>query len=217
MLNFAEELLLLVLDERTGEFGDPRPIVFEHALAGAVLMDLALQNRIDTDLKDLFVIRPDPTGDPVLDPVLARIGTDGRTRPTRYWVQAIGGMGAQIREAALAQLVAKGVFRCKEQRFLGVFSSRHYPALDGGAGRQEIRARLRKLLLGDGVPDPRDVVLVSLLNACHLFGEVFDEAELAKAQSRIQAVARMDLIGQAITAIIREIEHEVNLALGHLG
>lgn len=217
MLNFAEELLLLVLDERTGEFGDPRPIVFEHALAGAVLMDLALLNRIDTDLRDLFVIRPDATGDPVLDPVLARIGLGGRTRPTRHWVEVIGGMGAQIREAALAQLVANGVLRCEEQRFLWVFSTRRYPARDGGAGRREVKSRLRELLLGDGVPDPRDVVLVSLLNACRLFGEIFEEGELAKVQPRIQAVARMDLIGQAITATIREIEREVSLALGHLG
>jgi hypothetical protein len=216
MLNFAEELLLVVLDERTGEFGNPRPIVFEHALAGAVLMDLALQNRIDTDVRDLFVIRPDPTGDPVLDPVLARIGLDGQTRPTRHWVQAIGGMGGQIREAALAQLVAKGVLRCEERRFLWVFSSRRYPTLDG-AGRQEVKGRLRELLLGDGLPDPRDVVLVSLLSACRLFGEIFDEAELARAQPRIRAVARMDLIGQAIAAIIGEIEREVSLALGHLG
>ena len=216
MLNFAEELLLVMLDERTGEFGDPRPIVFEHALAGAVLMDLALQNRIDTDLQDLFVIRPDPTGDPVLDLVLERIGTDGQTRPTRHWVQVIGGMGGEIREAALARLVAKGVLRCEQQRFLWVFSSRRYPTLDG-AGRKEVKARLRELLLGDDVPDPRDVVLVSLLSACRLFGEIFDEAEVAKAQPRIRAIARMDLIGQAITAIIREIEHEVSLALGHLG
>jgi Golgi phosphoprotein 3 len=97
-----------------------------------------------------------------------------------------------------------------------VFSSRRYPTLDG-AGRKEVKTRLRELLLGDGVPDPRDVVLVSLLSACRLFGQIFDETELPKVQPRIQAVARMDLIGQAIAAIIGEIEHEVTLALGHLG
>ena len=48
-LRFAEELLLLILNE---DYGDLAPVPephLNHALAGAVLMDLALENRIDTD------------------------------------------------------------------------------------------------------------------------------------------------------------------------
>ena len=50
MLRFAEEILVLVLDEGRGELaaGLP-PRSLDLALAGAVLMDLALENRIDTD------------------------------------------------------------------------------------------------------------------------------------------------------------------------
>ena len=52
MLRFAEEILLLLLNE---EQGDLAPVLSPHSLnvvlAGAVLMDLALEDRIDTDLK----------------------------------------------------------------------------------------------------------------------------------------------------------------------
>ena len=60
MLRFAEEIMLLLLDDKGGKFADlPAPSV-ECALAGAVLMDLALEGRIDTDPERLFVVDPTP-------------------------------------------------------------------------------------------------------------------------------------------------------------
>ena len=43
------------------------------ALAGSVLMDLALDNRIDTDLETLTLVDATPTGDELLDPALEEI------------------------------------------------------------------------------------------------------------------------------------------------
>ncbi|MYI21771.1 MAG: hypothetical protein F4043_03445, partial [Gammaproteobacteria bacterium] len=50
MLRFAEEILVLVLDEERGDLAPNLPArSLDLALAGAVLMDHALENRIDTD------------------------------------------------------------------------------------------------------------------------------------------------------------------------
>ncbi len=49
MLRFAEEIMLLLLDDKGGSFINTRSALRECALAGAVLMDLALEGRIDTD------------------------------------------------------------------------------------------------------------------------------------------------------------------------
>lgn len=216
MLNFAEEIILLNLDDVSGEFKELPPAAMGFALAGAILMDLALQDRIDTDVRDLVVIHPEPTGDPVLDETLARLGPAGPSRPIRDCLDAIAARGPEIRERILAGLVKKGVLRCEECKFLWVFATRRYPSRDQ-VERKEIRTRLRELILSRDVPDSRDVVLISLLHACRLFGEIFTQAELAQAQPRIVALARLDLIGQAMTRIIREIEYELNLVLGHVG
>ena len=61
MLTFTEETLLL-LGDKEGAFLPIRPDAFECALAGAVLMDLAFAERIDTDLEALVVVDPAPTG-----------------------------------------------------------------------------------------------------------------------------------------------------------
>ena len=87
MLRFAEEIMLLILDDISGEFARVPEWSLRCALAGAVLMDLALENRIDTDPERLFLIDPTPVGDDLLDPVLASIAQSPETYDARYWVQ----------------------------------------------------------------------------------------------------------------------------------
>ena len=86
MLRFAEEIMLLLLDDKGGRFVDARSTSRECALAGAVLMDLALEGRIDTDPERLFVIDPTPLKDDLLDPTLIRIVQSPKRRDTRQWI-----------------------------------------------------------------------------------------------------------------------------------
>ena len=67
MLRFSEEMLLLLLDDKGREFADIPMLSFKYALAGAVLMDLTMESRIDTDENRLFVTDPTPLGDELLD------------------------------------------------------------------------------------------------------------------------------------------------------
>ena len=72
MLRFAEEIILLLLDD-DGRFARLPSWSLHYALAGGVLMDLALENRIDTDLEKLILVDSTPVGDSLLDPTLADI------------------------------------------------------------------------------------------------------------------------------------------------
>ena len=49
-LRFAEEIVLLLLNDDDGKFAQVPAWSLNCALAGGVLMDLALENRIDSDL-----------------------------------------------------------------------------------------------------------------------------------------------------------------------
>ena len=63
MLRFAEEILLLLLDENRGDLTPAPSWSLSCALAGAVLMDLALEDRIDTDIEHLILTDSTPLGD----------------------------------------------------------------------------------------------------------------------------------------------------------
>ncbi|MXY47062.1 MAG: GPP34 family phosphoprotein, partial [Chloroflexi bacterium] len=86
MLRFAEEVILLLLNDGDGRFARVPKWSLDYALAGGVLMDLALENRIDTDLENMLLIDSTPTGDGLLDPTLEEIAA-GTNRTTSYWLE----------------------------------------------------------------------------------------------------------------------------------
>ena len=66
-LNVAEEFILMILNEQTGYFYQVSGWNFNCAIIGAVLADLSLKSRIDTDLNELHMLDSSDTGDDVLD------------------------------------------------------------------------------------------------------------------------------------------------------
>lgn len=72
-MRLTEELILLMLDEDSGYLEMVPSWDFACVMAGAVIADLALEGRIDTDLDALHVINDAPTGDALLDPTLREI------------------------------------------------------------------------------------------------------------------------------------------------
>ena len=207
MLRFAEEIILLLLNDEDGRFAPVSYWSMDYALAGAVLMDLALENRIDTDLEKLVVVDATPVGDSLLDPILAEIAA-GEEHDARFWVERTAYRASEIRQQVLARLIDKGILEQREDRFMWVFRSRRYPTIQGEAER-EVKLRIMGVLFSDEIPDPRDVVIISLAEACGIFGSLLSKTEHKNANERIEQVRRLDLIGQAMTRAIRDIELSV--------
>ena len=207
MLRFAEEMILLLLDDSDGSFATVPGWLLNYGIAGSVLMDLALENRIDTDLEKLVVIDPTPTGDSLLDRALADI-VAGDERDARFWVERTANHSLEVREDALARLVANGILETRDDRFLWVFKSRRYPVLDGKT-EAEVKLRIMGVLFSDDIPDPRDIVIICLADSCGIFKEILSSRELARASDRIAQVRKLDLIGQAMSQAIHDIEVSV--------
>lgn len=204
MLRFAEEIILLLLNDGDGRFARVPKWSLDYALAGGVLMDLALENRIDTDLENMVLIDSTPTGDNLLDSTLEEIAA-GTNRSTSYWLEHTADSSDTIRELALSRLVEQGILEVEDDRFLWVFRSRRYPTIDGTAER-EVKLRIMGVLFSDEIPSPRDVVIICLSDACGIFKSLFSNHELENVAPRIEQVRRLDLIGQALSRGIHDIE-----------
>ena len=207
MLRFAEETILLLLNDGDGRFARVPKWSLDYALAGGVLMDLALENRIDTDLEGLILIDDTPTGDALLDPTLADI-VAGKERTTNFWLEHTADSADSIREQALKRLIDQGILEVQDDRFLWVFRSRRYPSIDGTAER-EVKLRIMGVLFSDEIPSPRDVVIICLADACGIFKGLLSSRELDNVGERIDQVRRLDLIGQALSKGIRDIEMSI--------
>ena len=212
MLRLAEEVILLLLND-DGKFAKVSNLSLDYALAGGVLMDLALENRIDTDLEKLVLVDATPVGDSQLDQTLADIAAE-EERDARFWVERTAGRADAIREDALSRLITLGILESQDDRFLWVFRSRRYPAIDGKAER-EVKLRIMEVLFSDEIPHPRDVVIICLADACGIFKELLSKRELGQASARIAQVRQLDLIGQATSRAIRDIELLLATSLLH--
>jgi hypothetical protein len=211
MLGFVEEIVSLQLDEGSGTFADLPEAVSEVVIGGAALMELAIKNRIDTDLESLTVLDASPTGDGILDDILLRLSAADGNLTAAAALELVTPNSRQYQEEALRRLVAKGILRERDGRFLWVFQTRRYPVIDNREQR-EVRARLRQLLLTDEIPDPNDVVLICLIDACGLLRLVLASEEAPTAMPRVAQLAKLDLIGQAVTNAVREIQFIVRHA-----
>jgi len=208
MLSFPEEVVLLLLDETNGEFVALPESVFAIAMGGAALMDLALRDKIDTDLEKMMIVDRAPVGDAILDDVLAGlVGICGQKNELEIGRALYDAAldAEDYRTLALKRLIARGILREENGRHLWVFRTRRYPVIDDSE-QQEVRARLRQILLSEEIPDPRDIVLICLIDACLLMGFVLEQSELGAATPRIEQLRKMDLIGQAVTRAASETE-----------
>lgn len=211
MLTFPEEVMLLLLDDKDGRFFPVPDLSLHCALAGAVLMELALADRIDTDVQSLMLVDGTPTGDNLLDPTLKRIAETPGTRSARFWVETMSVDAETIRDEALSRLVGKGILGRSDDRFLWVLESRRYPIVDGAA-EKEVKLRIMEILTTDEIPGPRDVVIIALCNHCGLFQAILPSRQLDALANRIEQVSALDLIGQAVGSSVADIQKSLEVA-----
>ena len=204
--------MLLSLDDKSGKFVDLPPLAMDQALAGAALLELAFQNRIDTDLTHLTLVNAKPTGEGMLDPLLEKIVEAKDKKDAKYWVGVFSAEGEKLREKTLDRLVQRGIIKREEKRFLWVIPGRRYPMVNNQE-EQEVRKRIQSVIAEGEVPGPRDVVLISLSSACQLLRSVFSDADLLKYSARIAEVSKMDLIGRAVSKSVAEVQEAVMRAV----
>ena len=207
-MRLAEEMILLLLNEESGYLEHVGGWNMSCAIAGSVLADLSLEYRIDTDLDSLKLIDSTETGDELLDPVLAEIAAaPPPSQNARYWIEKTAGRAESVIESALNRLVKNNILDHDSGGFRSltrkVSRSGVYPPT-GGVTRQETKSRIFSAVLDAEIPDPRDVILISPVAACDAFRLLLAPEELEQTRERIDPICKMDLLGQAIGAAIKE-------------
>lgn len=203
MLSFAEEIYLLALDETTGKpMISPRDIEMQSALVGAILAELTFLDRIDTDIDTVYLLDATPIGNPVLDFALSLISGSTESQLISFWMNALRADSQLIENHVLQELVDKKILQQIDKKIFWVFPTRQYPVIDGRE-LQNIEMRLRNLILSDEIPEPRETVLASLVDACGFFQDILSPREYQRSQERIAQLARMDAIGRSVANLIR--------------
>lgn len=195
----AEDLLLLLVDDATGRFLLDTTRL-DRALAGALLLELALAERVGPPAagqrfgRDVIaLVDRRPAGDPLLDAALARLDTPKPPGAARAVSRLVKG----TRQALLERLVEAGHVREEHRTVLGVFRTSRWPAVRP-EHEAEVRRRLRAVLLDGAEPDQRTAALVSLLVAVDAVPKVVAASDRKALVRRAKAVADGDWAAVAV-------------------
>jgi hypothetical protein len=211
MLNLPEELLLLALRDKKGTVISSASTALPYGLAGAVLLELTLADRVTFEDSKIVLDDATPTGDDILDEGLERIKQSKKNRKPSYWVNKLSGI-KKIKERLLDRLVHKGILRREEHRILRVIPSKRYPTVHGGP-EKKLRDSIRAAILDGIEPEERTGILISLVSACSLVNEIFEKAERKAAQKRIKEIAKGEPIGKAVSETVAAVEIAVIAAV----
>ena len=209
MLRVTEEILLLILDAESGGIQHSLPTHQRNlVIAGAVLTDLALEQRIDTDPERLFLIDPTPVGDDLLDSTLRDIAGATEPNDTAYWIKRTAQQGSAIRARARNRLIAHGILEAEVNGlvFLSRLVARARRYTVHGETLDDVESRVMRTLFSDDIPDPRDVIIIGLAAACGVFESILSRDELADVRERIGAISRLSLMGRTIRDSVATIE-----------
>lgn len=193
-LTLPEEVVLLTLD------GEGRPLGRQGlaaalALGAALMAELALAGRIDTDRHALHRLHEAPTGDPAQDAALPLL----REAPdSRGALMLLAREEARLRPLVVGALAGKGVLREEAGRALLLIPVRRWVPATGRPEPAEALARLHRALEGDHVPDPREALLVALLRAAGLLPLLLPEALLGERQARLELLTRLEALGRSL-------------------
>ena len=207
-LSLPEELILMLLNEQTGYFHQVPGWNLHCAIVGAVLAELSLRARIDTDLDSLILIDRSLTDDAILDPVLEQVAAEPVQRNAQYWIERLAAGAESIVDRILDRLVDVGILEHHEGDFWTLAATQWHEDLfdasrEGTVG-QFIKTRVVKAIFTDEIPDPRDIIIISLVNTCDVFRFIFEMDE--QTEERVAEICRMDLIGRSIGVAV---EHNI--------
>ncbi len=207
-LSLTEELILMLLNEQNGYFHQVPGWELNCAVIGGVLADLSLQSRIDTDMVSLHLVDSTKTGNPALDPILKRIANESVQRNAQFWIERLAVQAESVIDLTLDRLVDLKILEHHEGEFWTLAPTKWHADLYGDTKEdtagQFIKTRISEVIFTDTIPDPRDVIIICLVNTCDVFRFIFELDEAA--EERIKFICGMDVIGRSISDAI---EHNI--------
>ncbi|MDX6301030.1 MAG: hypothetical protein QOF53_2244 [Nocardioidaceae bacterium] len=204
----AEDLLLLLTDDRTGGLLVTAGEV-DAALAGALLMDLALPGRVDVDERKRLVVRDgSPTGDELLDRALGAVSQKQGKKPSAV----LGPLGKNLRERLYARLTGCGILRAQHDKVLGIFPRHRWPTASADH-ESAVRRALTAALVTGTTPDPRDAALVALLHALRATDKVVDPKEHGLRRRDLDRRAKQVAEGSWASEAVRQAVDEMAAAV----
>jgi hypothetical protein len=209
VVTLAEDLYLLASDGTSGQLLIDL-VHLDLGLGGALLLDLALQERVARTDGHVTVVDKTTTGQPLLDSALATVAGRNRSHEPGYWIRHLG-RGAH--RAVQHRLVEIGVLRRDDARILHLIPVHRTHETDGRL-HHDLADHLHNAVVQNHQPSPETAALAALALTIGLDRHLFPRADRDAVRRRMTEVSAW--CGEAgwVTATVADAVNAVEAALG---
>ncbi|MFT6971827.1 MAG: Golgi phosphoprotein 3 [Roseivirga sp.] len=210
-LNLIEEFLLIALDDDKGKFVIDSTYL-SHGLAGAILLEMALREKIDISGDTLKLVDDKYELEMVINKVIDQIKTAPQQK-VKNWIELLAKQANELKKDTLLRLENKGILRKEEHKILWVIPNNKYPT-SNITPENKVRQRLDDVIHNGAKSETQDIMLLSLIEVSDLTKEAFrNKEDYAIVKERIKAITQDIKISQVINKSIREIQAAIMVAL----
>ena len=209
--NLVDQLTLLALDDHKGTFVTDT-ISYGYSVGGAVILELALAEKLAIVDHRVKVIDKTATGNAILDEQFQIIKGKNKEKKLTSWIESIGNDSEKIKKATIQQLVDKGILEKREEKFLWVFNVKKFPTSDPRP-ENALRSNLRQIVIDYHKADLRDIILLNLIKACNLEKEVFGKSNVRLFKQRMKEINAQNELAKEVSKSIAEVCEAVNAVL----
>lgn len=202
-LRIYEKAMLLILKDKEGTVAVS---MYTHGLAGSILMELFLEQRLELEGKHRVIKVSDttPLADPLLDECLTLIKNSSEERRALHWISTIASL-AKLKDRIAGQLCQKGILREDKGKVLFFFTRKIYPELDPKP-EADLVEELRQAIFTDcSSVSAHTAALVAVGNGTGLLVGTFKRKDLKLRKERIDAIVNGDL-ADAVSAIAQAVQ-----------
>ena len=136
-----------------------------------------------------------------------------KKRKIKDWIGVLSRKAGEFKQDTLERLINKGILKKQEHKILWIIPYNKYPT-DNLSPENKVRERLNGVMLKGEESEPRDIMLLSLIEVSDLTREAFRNKEDYKVvKKKIKEVTQDVKISSAINKSIREIQAAIMIAL----
>ena len=211
-LHLFEKFVLVALDPKKGKFLIDS-LSLHYGLAGAILLELSEQNKIIIRNKRIIVSDSKYEKNAIINAGIKLLNKPKKNKKPRYWIYKIGNKSSGFKKIILKDLYNEKIIKIEVKEFLwGLIKVKRYPVFNYTVV-DEIKIKLKKVVLDGEEPDIDTLLLLSLMASCKLTRILFrSKKEHRAAGKRIKDLTKNIEISEAVSQTLKEIQAAVLVA-----
>lgn len=206
MLTLYDELYLLSIHEDKGTYLKSMADRIKPGLVGALLAELALLDKIQSNEKHrLVVLDASETEDGLLNQVLTILKDADKEHKYSYWINHLSDELESILRQMAERMTQQGILYQDDDHMEWVIPTPLDPVLNASS-KFWLRQHMRSIVFTQKDVDQRDIAMLSLIRACGLLDQIFLKDERRYASNHIKEMLVSVAMNSPAAQTIEEIE-----------